>query len=76
MNVRCNFNVNNKINTNPVDIANCFNDYFSNIGSKLAGDISFQVRPFTSPKVLKSSVFIHKTNINNRNFKSNIYSKQ
>ena len=22
-------NVNNKINTNPVDIANCFNDYFS-----------------------------------------------
>ena len=27
-------NVNNKINTNPVDIANCFNDYFSNIGSR------------------------------------------
>ena len=32
-------NVNNKINTNPVDIANCFNDYFSNIGSKLAEKI-------------------------------------
>ena len=32
-------NVNNKINTNPVDIANCFNDYFSNIGSKLAENI-------------------------------------
>ena len=32
-------NVNNKINTNPVDIANCFNDYFSNIGSKLADKI-------------------------------------
>ena len=29
----------NKINTNPVDIANCFNDYFSNIGSKLAEKI-------------------------------------
>ena len=27
-------NVNNKINTNPVDIANCFNDYFSNIYRK------------------------------------------
>ena len=24
-------NVNNKINTNPVDNANCFNDYFSNV---------------------------------------------
>ena len=32
-------NVNNKINTNPADIANCFNDYFSNIGSKLADKI-------------------------------------
>ena len=32
-------NVSNKINTNPVDIANCFNDYFSNIGSKLADKI-------------------------------------
>ena len=32
-------NVNNKINTNHVDIANCFNDYFSNIGSKLAEKI-------------------------------------
>ena len=32
-------NVNNKINTNPVDISNYFNDYFSNIGSKLAEKI-------------------------------------
>ena len=32
-------NVNNKINTNPVDIANCFNDYFSKIGSKIAEKI-------------------------------------
>ena len=32
-------NVNNKKNTNPADIANCFNDYFSNIGSKLADKI-------------------------------------
>ena len=32
-------NIDNKLNTNPVDIANCFNDYFSTIGSKLANNI-------------------------------------
>ena len=32
-------NVNNKLNNDPVDIANCFNDYFSTIGSKLAKNI-------------------------------------
>ena len=54
-------NVNNKINTNPVDIANCFNDYFSNIGSKLAEKIfpSKYDHLFTLPKVLQSSVYIY-----------------
>ena len=32
-------NINNKLNNDPVDIANCFNDYFSTIGSKLAKNI-------------------------------------
>ena len=32
-------NIDNKLNTDPVDIANCFNDYFSTIGSKLAKNI-------------------------------------
>ena len=32
-------NINSKLNNDPVDIANCFNDYFSTIGSKLAKNI-------------------------------------
>ena len=32
-------NINNKLNTDPVDIANSFNDFFSTVGSKLAQNI-------------------------------------
>lgn len=38
--------INNKINNNPVDIANCFNNYFSTVGVKLQNKISPSNKPF------------------------------
>ena len=59
-------NINNKINNDPTDIANCFNEYFTTIGSKLQSKIISTNKLFSQylKNTNPNSFFINPTTAN------------